>query len=69
MLRFCNQCTYSRNTLGDLGVLLVETSIVDEKYYIFNQTRQSFLHLGVSVADTSLRRLKGLVGKIFPSQR
>ena len=37
---------------------------MDEKYYIFNQTRQSFLHLGVSVADTSLRRLKGLVGRL-----
>jgi uncharacterized membrane protein (UPF0127 family) len=37
---------------------------VEEKYYIFNQTRQSFLHLGVSVADTSLRRLKGLVGRL-----
>jgi len=36
---------------------------VKEKYYIFNQTQQSFLHLGVSVADTSFRRLKGLVGR------
>jgi uncharacterized membrane protein (UPF0127 family) len=37
---------------------------MEEKYYIFNQTRQSFLHLGVSVADTSFRRLKGLVGRL-----
>lgn len=36
---------------------------MEEKYYVFNQTRQTFLHLGVSLADTSFRRLKGLVGR------
>lgn len=34
-----------------------------ERYYVFNQTRQSFLHLGVTLAATSLRRLRGLLGR------
>ena len=33
------------------------------KYYVFNDSRQSFLHLGVERADTSLRRLRGLLGR------
>jgi uncharacterized membrane protein (UPF0127 family) len=36
---------------------------LDEKYYVYNQRRQSFLHLGVNVADTSFRRLRGLLGR------
>jgi len=35
-----------------------------EKYCVYNQTRESFLSLGVSAADTMLSRLKGLIGKI-----
>jgi uncharacterized protein len=34
-----------------------------EKYYVYNQHRQSFLHLGVGLADTSFRRLRGLLGR------
>jgi len=30
----------------------------------FNVTRQSFINLGVTVADTTLARLRGLLGKI-----
>lgn len=36
---------------------------MDAKYYVYNQQRQSFLHLGVSLADTSFRRLRGLLGR------
>jgi uncharacterized membrane protein (UPF0127 family) len=36
---------------------------LDEKYYVYNERRQSFLHLGVSLADTSFRRLRGLLGR------
>ena len=36
---------------------------MDEKYYVFNQQRQTFLHLGVELADTSWRRLRGLLGR------
>jgi len=36
---------------------------LNRSYYVFNESRQSFLHLGVSVADTSWRRLKGLLGR------
>jgi uncharacterized membrane protein (UPF0127 family) len=36
---------------------------LDRKYYVFNETRQSFLHLGVERADTSVRRLRGLLGR------
>ena len=32
-------------------------------YYVFNESRQSFLHLGVDRADTSFRRLRGLLGR------
>jgi len=31
---------------------------------VFNQTRQSFLSLSVTRADTHLARLKGLLGKV-----
>jgi uncharacterized protein len=33
------------------------------KYYVFNESRQSFVHLGVDRADTSFRRLRGLLGR------
>lgn len=36
---------------------------MDEKYYVYNEERESFLHLGVSAADTSFRRLRGLLGR------
>jgi uncharacterized protein len=35
-----------------------------QKYCVYNQTRESFLSLGVAVADTTLARLKGLIGKL-----
>jgi uncharacterized membrane protein (UPF0127 family) len=34
------------------------------RYCVFNKTRESFLSLSVTAADTHLSRLKGLVGKI-----
>jgi uncharacterized membrane protein (UPF0127 family) len=33
------------------------------KYCVYNQTRESFLSLGVTAADTTLARLKGLIGR------
>lgn len=33
------------------------------KYCVYNQTRESFLSLGVTAADTTLTRLKGLIGR------
>ena len=35
-----------------------------QKYCVYNQTRESFLSLGVSAADTTVARLKGLIGKL-----
>lgn len=34
------------------------------KYCVYNQTRECFLSLGVTAADTPLARLKGLIGKL-----
>ncbi|MFC5863793.1 DUF192 domain-containing protein [Acidicapsa dinghuensis] len=34
------------------------------RYCVYNQTRESFLSLGVAVADTTMTRLKGLIGKL-----
>ena len=36
---------------------------MQKKFYVYNETRQSFLSLGVNVADTHLTSLKGLLGK------
>lgn len=33
-------------------------------YCVYNQTRECFLCLGVTPADTTLSRLKGLIGKL-----
>src|SRR5579871_5991967 len=33
------------------------------KYYVYNEDRQAFIHLGVDRADTSFRRLRGLLGR------
>ncbi len=33
-------------------------------YCVYNQTRECFLSLGVSVADTHFARLKGLIGRL-----
>jgi uncharacterized membrane protein (UPF0127 family) len=34
------------------------------KYCVYNQTRECFLSLGVTAADTTFTRLRGLIGKI-----
>ena len=34
-----------------------------KKFYVYNETRQSFLSLGVSIADTFFTSMKGLLGK------
>jgi uncharacterized membrane protein (UPF0127 family) len=35
-----------------------------QKYCVYNQTRECFLSLGVTAADTPLARLRGLIGKL-----
>jgi uncharacterized membrane protein (UPF0127 family) len=37
---------------------------VQTTFYVFNLTRQSFLSLGVSPADTHITRLRGLLGRM-----
>lgn len=34
------------------------------KYCVYNQTRESFLSLSVTAADTTFTRLRGLIGKM-----
>jgi uncharacterized membrane protein (UPF0127 family) len=34
------------------------------KYCVYNHSRESFLSLGVTAADTSFARLKGLIGRL-----
>lgn len=34
------------------------------KYCVYNQTRECFLSLGVTAANTTLSRLRGLIGKL-----
>jgi uncharacterized protein len=36
---------------------------MQKTFYVYNETRQTFLSMGVTVADTHLSSLKGLVGK------
>ncbi len=36
---------------------------MQRKFYVYNETRQSFLSLGVNIADTHFTSLKGLLGK------
>jgi uncharacterized membrane protein (UPF0127 family) len=36
---------------------------MQKTFYVYNETRQSFLSMGVKVADTHLASLKGLLGK------
>ncbi len=40
-------------------------SVMAQKYCVFNLTRESFLSLGVSKADTAWSRLRGLLGKRY----
>jgi uncharacterized membrane protein (UPF0127 family) len=37
---------------------------VRKEFYVFNQSRQSFVSLGVSPADTHMSRLRGLLGRM-----
>jgi uncharacterized membrane protein (UPF0127 family) len=42
---------------------MAQKSKPKETFYVFNQTRESFLSLGVTVADTHFARLRGLLGR------
>lgn len=39
-------------------------TMIRRTYCVYNQTRECFLSLGVTPADTVLARLKGLIGKL-----
>ena len=41
-----------------------ESEMQKQKYCVYNQTRESFLSLGLAAADTTMARLKGLIGKL-----
>jgi uncharacterized membrane protein (UPF0127 family) len=36
---------------------------IKKKFYVYNETRQTFLSLGVSIADTFYTSMKGLLGR------
>jgi uncharacterized protein len=44
--------------------LVLETEMNRRTYCVYNQTRECFLSLGVTPADTTFARLKGLIGKL-----
>ena len=46
------------------NLLRTKEAMQRQKYCVYNQTRESFLSLGVAAADTTLTRLKGLIGKL-----
>ncbi len=56
----------SRGGLVPAGVGLddVEAYVKAKTYCVFNRTRESFLTLNATVADTHLGRLKGLLGRL-----
>jgi len=41
-----------------------EADLEKQKYCVYNQTRECFLSLSITRADTSFARLKGLIGKL-----
>ena len=49
------------------GLSLLELKLpkkqMKKKFYVYNETRQSFLSLGVGIADTFFTSMKGLLGK------
>jgi uncharacterized membrane protein (UPF0127 family) len=49
---------------GCLALAKDESEMQRQKYCVYNQTRESFLSLGVAAADTTMARLKGLIGKL-----
>ena len=57
--------TGPRNELRFLGTRQgAKHEMQRPKYCVYNQTRESFLSLGVTAADTTMARLKGLIGKL-----
>lgn len=43
---------------------IAKTGMHKNKYCVYNTTRETFLSLGVDAADTTLTRLKGLIGRL-----
>ncbi len=49
---------------GFEGISILSKRAKAQPFYVFNLTRQSFLSLGVSPADTHMGRLRGLLGRM-----
>jgi uncharacterized membrane protein (UPF0127 family) len=49
---------------GRESVRARRSTVSKERYCVFNLTRQAFLSLGVSIADTQWGRLRGLIGRL-----
>jgi uncharacterized protein len=45
-------------------ILAISNNKAKETYCVFNKTRESFLSLNVTVADSHFARLRGLIGRI-----
>ena len=43
---------------------MLQDDMASRTYCVYNQTRECFLSLGVTQADTILTRLKGLIGRL-----
>src|SRR5580704_6502299 len=54
------------STRGPVATLSprADSAMQKQKYCVYNQTKESFLSLGVAAADTTMARLKGLMGKL-----
>lgn len=54
------------STRGPVAMPLprADSAMQKQKYCVYNQTKESFLSLGVAAADTTMARLKGLIGKL-----
>jgi uncharacterized protein len=49
---------------GRVNKLAIFQNKAKETYCVFNKTRESFLSLNVTVADTHFARLRGLLGRV-----
>jgi uncharacterized membrane protein (UPF0127 family) len=64
--RYCSEGSIRLTEQGlRQGTLTEDVQFMERrKYCVYNQTRECFLSLGVTAADTPLARLKGLIGKL-----
>lgn len=57
-----NRCQWVWEIISLLKLKTPDTR-KQKKFYVYNETRQSFLSLGVGIANTHFSSLKGLLGK------